>query len=373
MTPFPRGKRGNLSLYIPRQSGGVIERGTRTNDKKLVRSYEMAVEWLATQTPPAWDVLEALIAKRVTFAQLVELHAAGRASLGPLRATLADVPLATHLDAFEAAWLADGKVPGTLANYRREITAFLTVYPMRSQFTAANARAHVRALTVSSGTRRKQLYALRAFERYLVEVGVLAGATLHTITVPKKNPPRKEYRTADVDVAIVTATPARYRAFTALIHATGADVTPALQMRGRDLDLARLRCHIPGRKTPKRDRHEVEIDAWARPFLDELATVLPNAPLFAGITRHKASWAHKQSAEAVQAGDYTLRDARHSIAVRWRWEGRSFEEIAQQLGNSVWQCVQVYGAFSPEDRPGHATNHATSAAPAAPTLSIKRA
>ncbi len=351
MTPFPRGKNGNRSLYIPRRSGGVAQRSTGTNDVKLVKQYEHAIAWLHTQSPPAWDLLEALTDKRITFDQCVELHAAGRNSLAVIRATLADVPLLPLLDAFEAAWRADGRAARTLENYRREITAFLTDHPMRSQFTAPAVQAYVRGLEVSSGSRRKHLYALRAFERYLVETGTLTAATLHTIRAPKKNPPRKQYRSADVDTAIVTATALRYRAFTAFVHATGADVTPALAMLGRDLDLTRLRCHVPGRKTAKRDRHEVEIDAWAAPFLEALKTVLPNAPLFPGITRHKAAWAHKQAAAAVQAGDYTLRDARHSIAVRWRWAGRSFEQIAQQLGNSVWQCVTVYGAFSPDDAP----------------------
>jgi integrase len=350
MTPFPRGKQGFLSVYIP-QVVGLKQRSTGTADRKLVRLYEQAIDWLQAQHPPAWDILAALADGRVSFEQVRAVYASGVNALPPLRAQLADVSLTTQLDAFEAAWLADGKVPGTLANYRREISAYLAVHPMRSQFTAANVRTHVRGLTVSSGSRRKVLYALRAFERYLVETGALAGFVLHAVQAPKKNPPRKEYRTADVDTAITAATPLRYRAFVAFVHATGADVTPALQMLGRDLDLDRLRCHVPGRKTPKRDRHEVEIDAWARPFLEALRTVLPNAPLFPGITRHKASWAHKQAAAAVQAGDYTLRDARHSIAVRWRWAGRSFEAIAQQLGNSVWQCVTTYGAFDPQDAP----------------------
>jgi integrase len=376
MTPFPRGKAGNLSLYIPQQVG-VRQRSTGTTDAKLVKTYEAAIEWLVHQTPPAWDILAALAAGTVSFEELRAVYSAGRNALPPLRARLEDIPLLPLLDAFDAAWRADGRAAGTLANYRREITAYLVVHPMRSQFTAANVRAHIRGLTVSSGSRRKQLYALRAFERYLVEVGTLSGLTLHTIRAPKKNPARKEYRTAAVDTAIVTATPARYRAFCAFIHATGADVTPALRMLGRDLDLDRLRCHVPGRKTPKRDRHEVEIDAWARPFLEELRTVLPNAPLFPGITRHKASWAHKQAATAVQAGDYTLRDARHSIAVRWRWAGRSFEAIAQQLGNSVWQCVTVYGAFHPDDAPAQAgtttTDSTTRAADGARSLSLRKA
>jgi site-specific recombinase XerD len=377
MTPFPRGKRGNLSIYIPRQSLPVVERSTRTNDKKLVRSYEIAIEWLATQTPPAWDVLEALIAKRVTFAQLVELHAAGRASLAPLRAKLADVALLPQVEPFRTAWLADGKAERTLDNYVREVTAYLTAHPMRSDWTRTNLTAHLRGLDITSGSRAKHLYALRSFERYLVDVGVLDTTPAQTVRAPKRNKKRLRYESAAVDAVVCAAVEPRYRAACALIHATGADVSSILPMVGRDLDLTRLRCHIPGTKRDQRDRHEAVIDAWALPFLEALRATLPNAPLFTGLSRHELARKHREACAAVSVADYTLRDARHSVAVRMRKAGASFEAVAQQLGNSVWQCVSVYAAFTADDMAAelaaHATNRATSADTPAPSLSIKRA
>lgn len=372
MTPFPRGKRGNLSVYIPRPVGGPIERSTRTNDKKLVKSYEAAVYWLATQTPPAWDILHALIVRRITFAQCVELHAAGRGSLAPLRAKLADVDLRTTLPDFIAAWVADGRKARTLENYEREIGAYLAAHPMRSDFTEANVQAHIRSLTVSPGTRRKHLYALRAFERYLVERHVLTVRTLPNIRAPKKNTARKRYESAETDARLCAAALPKYRALFALVHATGADVGAALAMVGRDLSLASLRCRVPGTKTAHRDRHDVEIDAWAVPFLTELRTVLPAAPLFPDLTRHGAAAHHKHVGHAVQVLDYTLRDARHSIAVRWRKAGRSFEEIARQLRTSVYHVATVYADFSDESASG-ATNPATSAEARSLTLHTRNA
>jgi integrase len=349
MTPFTRGTSGKLSIYIPRATGVAIERATGTADRKLVKSYEHAVHWLATQTPPAWDVLEALTAKRITWAQLLETHAAGRAALAPLRAKLADVDLRPLVPTFRDAWIADGKVPRTLDNYVREITAYLTAHPMRSDWTAAHVQAHLRGLTITSGSRRKHLYALRAFERWLVETNRLPATVLHTIRTPKKNPPRLRYESAAVDEKVTAAVAPRYRAACALIHATGADVSSVLAMRGRDLDIAALRCHIPGTKTAHRYRHDIPIEPWAVPFLTELRTTMPDALLFPAVTRHKLAWAHKQAGEAVHVTGYTLRDARHTIAVTMRRRGDPFEAIAARLGNSVWQVVSVYSAFTPED------------------------
>ncbi len=349
MTPFPRGKAGNLSLYLPNRAGGFTQRSTGTKDAKLVKSYEAAVHWLQTQTPPAWDILEALTRKQLTFAQVVELHASGRASLGPVRAKLQDVNLTPLLPEFRKAWLADGRKPRTLDNYEAEIGAYLVAYPMRSQFTADNVQAHLRSLPISSGSRRKHLYALRAFETYLCETKVLATKTLPIIRTPKKNQPVLRYESAAVDAKITAAVIERYRPAVALIHATGADVSSILTMRGRDLDLTRLLCHIPGTKSAKRYRHDIPIEAWALPFLAPLRDVLPDGLLFPGMTRHKLSFQHKRARAAVHIEGYALRHARHTIAVMMRRKGQSFEAIAARLGNSVYQCVTVYAAFTADD------------------------
>ncbi len=46
-----------------------------------------------------------------------------------------------------------------------------------------------------------------------------------------------------------------------------------------------------------------------------------------------------------------MKDARHSVAVRLRKAGRTFEEIAAQLGTSVYQVVNVYAKYKPDAAP----------------------
>jgi integrase len=104
--------------------------------------------------------------------------------------------------------------------------------------------------------------------------------------------------------------------------------------------------HIAGTKTETRDRHDALIESWARPYLTKhLKGKLPASRLWTGISRYQAHWHHKGACEALGIKDYTLRDARHSWAVRARKQGRSFEAIAEQLGNTVYQVSTVYAAF----------------------------
>lgn len=74
--------------------------------------------------------------------------------------------------------------------------------------------------------------------------------------------------------------------------------------------------------------------------------MMPHVAPWAGITRYMPAWHHAAASKAADAEGYTLRMARHSVAVRARKAGRSFEWIAAQLGNTVYQCATVYGAFS---------------------------
>jgi integrase len=151
---------------------------------------------------------------------------------------------------------------------------------------------------------------------------------------------------------LVEAQPEPFRALSAFIHATAAEITPALRVLRRDIDIDRMRAHIPGTKTHSRNRHEVLVSEWAKPYLVErLRALHPNAPVFEGVDRYAAYAQHMAACEAVAIQDYTMHDARHSWAVRARQAGVDFEVIARQLGHKgITQVVTVYARFHPTDR-----------------------
>jgi integrase len=169
------------------------------------------------------------------------------------------------------------------------------------------------------------------------------------VSVPKKNPPRLRWEPLKTCQAIVDAQEEPYRTLSALIHATGAELTPALRMIRSDIDLERMVAHIPGTKTASRNRHDVVSEQRARPYLERhCSNLFPTMPLFPKITRYQAYWFHKQACGAVGVEDYTVHDARRSLAVRWRKKGISLEAIAEQLGHKgILQVATVYGRFTP--------------------------
>ena len=129
----------------------------------------------------------------------------------------------------------------------------------------------------------------------------------------------------------------------------------------RDVDLERLVAHVPGTKTASRNRYEVIIEPWAKPYLErhlalfELTQPPSWAPidtdtalLFPGVTRYQVYWAHKQACKARRIDGLTVHDARHSLAVCWRKQGIPLESIAAQLGHAnVLQVATIYGRFQP--------------------------
>lgn len=69
-------------------------------------------------------------------------------------------------------------------------------------------------------------------------------------------------------------------------------------------------------------------------------------PLWPSLTRYRVYDVHQATCTAVGIQDYTLRDARHSWAVRSRKRGESLEAIAQQLGHkSIYMAATVYAQF----------------------------
>lgn len=357
-------KRGIWQFYQPLRSGGVKQRSCETADAALARRMERLVRRLADDH--RWAVLDTLGStvngRKVTVPILYALSQSDP-ELKDFEAALGSKPLAGFLADWEKDVLARGKTAFTASVYRQRVEHFLLGVrldakrePGTADLTPANVKRWLARLTergvggrpLTSATRRSAFYALKSFVRYLVELGALERDPLAELRAPEKGPPRVRYESEANDRRICDAAPsAAWRAFFAFVHGTGADVSPALEAYRRDFDLERGRCTVRGTKTHKRFRHEVEIEPWALEILkDYLRPFLPNARPWAGLTRHMAHHHHQATCAALELEDYTLRDARHSWAVRARVQrGYSWEQIADQLGNSPWIVSTVYANF----------------------------
>jgi integrase len=358
MSPTKRG--GIFYIYVPLQSGGVRLRTTGTKDAGVYRGMKRMVAQL--KDARRWKLLTAVHSGRLTLGDLYDAHAAN--ALDALEASLS----ASKLDAHTAAYLASLRSLGRSVRYVEGVSTKLTAFTASAGQTTADLTPRVvtewlSSLHTTPGTRRQYLYAVTGFARYLVRIGILASYPLGAVEAPKKNPARKRWETEANDRRIVDAASPKYRALFAFIHATGCDVSTAFRTRRRDIDLDRARVRLQGTKTAHRDVDEAIVEAWAIPFLTaHCGALTANALLWpqgagkpgkhgrtetatysvAGAGKH-----HDKCCAALELEDYTLKDARHSVAVRMRFAGYDYEQIAGQLGNSAYQVAKVYARFTP--------------------------
>lgn len=349
-------KDGRFQIYVPNSAGGLVQRSTESQDPAIERGMRRMIE--ALRDGHRWAILDRLAAPRVrgdrplTLARLYAAYVADP-TLKAFEAALVTpdvVPLVPRwLEALDAE--LGTRASGDRSEFEAAVREFLGDRCAAGEITAQRAREWLTTTTGSSSTRRAKLYRIRSFVRWLVERGTLSSNPIRDVRAPRRGKPRIRYESSANDLKISEAAPTpTYRLLFALVHGTGLDLSPALSLKRRDLDLEAGTVRGAGTKTRKRERHLVEIEPWALPIIRETTRLLtPNAPLFPGITRHMAHHHHAATCalDAVAIEDYTLRDARHSWAVRARLErALSFEDIADHLGTSVYLVATTYARFS---------------------------
>jgi integrase len=187
------------------------------------------------------------------------------------------------------------------------------------------------------------------------------------VQLPAAGKPRIHYLETEEAKRLADAQSEPYRSFSALLAGSGIEVSVALTLRRRDVDVAHREIRAPGTKTHSRDRI-VRVAEWAWPYvMQRLSGLLPDAKLFAEIPdRWDARDAHARAIKGTPAaGDlpaiaglgaefpifrgYTMRDQRHTYAVRAIRAGTPAELVARQLGHANAVLVhKVYGRFIPD-------------------------
>jgi integrase len=358
MTPFLRGS--IHYVYVPVQSGGVVERTTGARDGATARKINRLVKDLSDKH--RWTLLRAITDKppRLTLRRLYAAFV-NDPTLRTLEADLATPDVVPLIDEFlkDRDTRLGVRKSGPRSEYVLAIKRFIGAKCPASRLTPQAIDEWLTKQPGSSTYRRDALLRLSSFCRYLVRRRVIPTNPVRDVEKPQRQKAPLVYENTETDQKISEqAVDERYAALFALIHGSGADVSAALVMCVRDLHLTARDdgwglAHVPGTKTDKRDRHEVRIEPWATVILRDYIKswhLFPAALLFEGITRYMAAWHHKAAAEAAGVPGYTLRHARHSWAVRARLSrGETWEEIGQQLGTSPYVVSQVYAAFKPRE------------------------
>lgn len=356
MSPIKR--KGVFYLHVPNRHGGWTLRSTRTRDAGVYRGMRRMIAELRDKR--RWALLDAMISGRLSIGTVYDAHTAS--TLDTLEASLSASSLTTQLPAYAATLKARGKATKYISGVRHKVESFIASgAATTADLVPATVTRWLAGLTVSPGTRRQYLFAVTGFTRYLFQTGVIPMFPLTGLEAPKKNAARMRYETEANDRRICEAASPKYRALFAFIKATGCDVSTAFRTRRRHVELERGVAELLGTKTTRRHVQEGLIEAWAVPLLTAYcADVLPNALLWPpgsgkpgahgrGVTpRYSVSGAghhHEKTCEALGIEGYTLKDARHSVAVRMARAGYTPFEIAEQLGTSADLVADVYARF----------------------------
>jgi integrase len=341
-------KRGKFwSLYVPRSSGGAVQRSTGTTDANLAKRMGRMIDTLADQR--RWDVLGAIDAKVVTVGAVWDAFCVN--GLDAMTAEMQSPKLLPMV----GPWVASlSRAPRTLEAYERQVRVLITDKLKAKDMTPGWVVDRIGKLPHSGSTRAGYLAALTLFLDYVVGHGALTDNPARNRAVvrrPRPNGPRTVWKSIADDLRLVNAAPEPYRSFFALVHATGSERDAALHMLRRDVDLTTGTIRIRGTKRATRDRVGVPIEAWALPMVAGVCKgLLPDAPLFPGMRRTLVNQMHMEARTAVKLDGYQLRDARHSYAVRAILRGEKLWKVARWLGHSnVKVTAEVYTQFQLQD------------------------
>ena len=346
MSIYRRGQ--TFFVYVPKRSGGRAVRTTGTTDRQTARNMDEMIRRLSARRE--WDFIEAIHNERLSVAELYDADASN--GLDDLRARLSDVDLRD----FIVGWLDGVRTrtspsSDTAEHYASAVRTLIgDERPFHlSELSYSRISTWLATRPVSSSTRRKYHAALSSFSQHLVALGVLAENPVRSVRPPKARPPRTEYLSSISEaLRLADAQPEPFRTISVLLHATGMEISVALNLKRRDIDAGSREVRARGTKTHSRDRVAL-ISNWAWPIIAEhIKNLLPEAPLFPGIDRYRAGDVHRAAAKAIGRLGYRQHDARHSFAVWAIRSGASFEFVARQLGHaSIAMVVSTYGRYRP--------------------------
>lgn len=395
------GAKGNPHWYVrvPTRNGGSVQMSTKNTDKNMAKRIErMLAQFKSGPKRDYFDLIDAVLAGKLQLVDLLESD--DNNALDERRTTLSGVAeaptvapdIVPEIKRFEK-WLADRVATDTATHYVSTIFTFIEEFalraaaqelsksskPKRPDPTVAESTltredllatyCPVSALTVralytwftdldvAGTTKRKYHTAMTSFIDHLALAGLFEGDNpMSKVPVPPANDPRTKYLETTEAVRLIQsfADPV-YRGFNALMAGSGIEVSVALSVRRRDINASRREIFAPGTKTYTRKR-TVRVAEWAWPYIQPLLAGLgPDDRVFAAIPDR---WIARDVFNAVVFPlamtfecyqGYTMRDHRHTYAVRAARAGTPPQIIAKQLGHINGVLVlKVYAQFFPE-------------------------
>lgn len=355
MKPFRSsgGKTYKLRLYTA--AGVPVDRTAGTRDLSTAKAMARSVERVKEKKAYA-AIYEALLTKRLDIEEV--WLADERGELDQILERLNDVDLEPLVTTWHKG-LKGKVVDDTRDHYEHAVRTLIEDGKpfTRSTFTIDALQTWVDEMEgVEPGTVRKRGMGMRRFAEFLFRVKRLLplNPMLHVELPPAGAPLDRHIDTEDVE-RLADATPGQMRLLQYALPGTAMEVTTALAIRVRDVSRFDKTVHAPGTKTHNRNRI-VRVAAYAWPaVLEALKGKHPDTRVFDHIAdRWRARDLHVETRDGlIDKGwtvyrDYTLRDHRHTWAVRAVRAGMPLEMVARQLGHKDGTlALKVYGRYRP--------------------------
>ncbi|MGI8548672.1 MAG: tyrosine-type recombinase/integrase [Gemmatimonadaceae bacterium] len=373
---------GAYYISVPNGHGGRVQRCATTTNKEDARNYEAMLRELGLRGTREFDVINLVVEDAITVSELHLHYKAnilddlrerfglarrdGRpakvaeievADLEVADLEVADLDIEPLVKKWERASAGHLK-PTTRSCY---VAAVRLLIPedipfLRSALTGPRLSHWMADMSGSAATKHYRWSAIRHFIVYLLEIKKITADPASGIRRPKLPDPRDNHLTAEGAERLTDAMPSPHRELTVLLNGTGAEVSPALKLRVRDVNSKNRTVFVAGAKNPYRKRW-VRVAEWAWPTVERLiAGKGANEYLFNRnvIDRYNHWRAHISAVKTLVAAGfdeyegYTPRDARHTFAVRLVKAGASLQIVARQLGHKdITMVAKVYGRYQP--------------------------
>lgn len=398
MTPFRQKGRKIYSIKVPQPSGEWRTVSTGTRDRLSAKAMQDAVRALGPEGKRAFDLLAGALTKRGLAAFWQSWRAVPSRTSATTGKTL-EPSVDERIEYLRTERAATNIVPliddwfkvltgpsrgisdDTAKHYRsavRELVLWFvgdesierwkqlpkTTVVLASELVETKLRTYIEELDdVAPPTVRKKGQGIRDFTAWLVGRGKLSIDPMRNVELPPQGKPLAHYVETHEAKLLADAQPGQYRPYSALLAGTGIEVSVALALRRRHVETKTKEIRAAGTKNWNRDRIVRAAD-WCWPYVLELIEGKhPDALLFDEIPdRWYAQDAHNEAIDALIAKGYqrfgvdefgrekryTMRDQRHTWAVRAARSGWPIEGVARQLGhiNGVL-ALTTYGRFQP--------------------------
>jgi integrase len=340
-------------------AGGWVKRTTGTRDPNTAKKMQRMVTDLGPTELDESDILAAINDNRLTVPQVWAIWKGPESipvRLKKLRAFLADADLLEKRE----DWIAEVTLSSsmdTAEHYDHALQSLVDTIgrdgtlPI-SAVTVEAIKQWIASIPHTTGTKRKYHASVSSFFTYCKSVGAIERNPMRDIPLPPAADARDRHLTRQEARALADAQASPFRELSALLAGTGIEVSVALALRVKDVDVANQEIRARGTKTHNRDR-VAKVASWAwKDVLWAIVGKLPDALLFDTITNiDQARRRHQDACEALKIEDYTMRDARHTYAVRMVKAGTPTIQVAKQLGHKDQSMVQeVYGLYEPSQR-----------------------